>query len=209
MGKDIWTHSGAFLINKCDFCTGYKGDGWKNEFVAFVPQKFEIFDYAYANEDTDQRFQDQGISYLRHTLLHQNPSPVQKIALDTITESNIDTIDLSKVNLYDLIPKGETLSYFFEAFENAIPRFGESELTLAQTFHLSSQGEIPIDTYLNYRLDRSDNDNDDGDDGDEDDDDDDDDDAKLCSDVAKFRFDDVPQLTADVYTKLSQAREEE
>lgn len=96
--------------------------------------------------------------------------------------------------------------YVFEAFENAIPRFGESELTLAQTFHLSSQGEIPIDTYLNYRLDRSDNDNDDGD---EDDDDDDEDDAKLCSDVAKFRFDDVPQLTADVYTKLSQAREEE
>ena len=45
----------------------------------------------------------------------KNPSPIEKVDITTITKDNIDNIDglLDKVNIYDLIPKGKTLSYLF------------------------------------------------------------------------------------------------
>jgi hypothetical protein len=57
-------------------------------------------------------------------LTQNNPSPVTKIDITTITKDNIDSIDglFDKVNIYDLIPKGKTLSYFFQPFVGVVPQ---------------------------------------------------------------------------------------
>ena len=81
--------------------------------LLFVLSEFLDLDFPFA------KFHRKPLNDLRIKLVtDKNPSPIEKIDINTITPDNIDNIDglLEKVNIYDLIPEGKTLSYLFTNF---------------------------------------------------------------------------------------------
>ena len=115
-------HSGIVKYKKLQYVTGYKQSASLDELYISLREQDTKSVFSYNLWDAQSCFDEQPPVYeigplqqLREMLINNNPSPITKIDITTINKDNIDNIEnlFEKVNVYDLIPKGKTLSYFF------------------------------------------------------------------------------------------------